>query len=369
MRFGEVAYLIYEAALSPERWSAALDAVAELLDAKGALVYAHRQEAWQVALHSTQIADAVRAYVDGGWWKRNPWLGPPGAFEFRAGDVYRDQDIVDAEQIERDPFYADFLARFGMKWQMAAVIHSDIGSPAGLVVQRAPEAGAFAEEDTATLLHLSRHLEQSLRISSRIADGRAAHGSVAGAFAALDRPAFILDDDQRPVAVNRSAAGLVERCFTRKGGRLEPLAERDREAFAAAVRGAHGEDGGTQTPPVPALVSDADGRRMALWAVPLVGESADSLGIHRPQRHVLVLGQRVGEGRVVDPTLIRDALGLTLGQARLAALIAAGMSVREAATELGIAEGTARIVLKRIFAVLNIHRQADLVAKVAALAA
>jgi DNA-binding CsgD family transcriptional regulator len=373
VRFGEVAYLIYESTLSPERWPAALDAVAGLFGAKGALVYARDHDAWRVALHSPRIAEAVSAYAEGGWSERNPWLEPPGAFEFRAGDVYRDTDVVDAERMAQDPFYTDFLARFGLHWQMAAVIHSDLGTPTGLVVQRAPEGGAFADADTDTLLHLSRHLEQSLRISAQVAEGKAAHGSMAGAFDALDRPAFVLDHEQRPVVVNRSAAGLVEQCFRKDGGRLEPRAEGDRAAFSAAVQGAHGKEQGAeegvQSPPAPAIVSDGEGNRMALWTVPLVGDSADSLGITRPHRHVLVLGQRVRQDRRVDPALVRDALGITLGQARLAALIAAGMTAREAAVELGIAEGTARIVLKRIFAALGIHRQAELVAKVAALAA
>lgn len=365
MRFGDVAYLVYEATLSPDRWPAALDAVADLFGGHGALIYARADGGWSVVLHSPRIADAVTAYRDEGWARRNPWIEPPGAFEFRAGDVYRDEDVLDAGRMERDPFYAEFLPRFGLRWQMAAVIQSDLGVPTGLVVQRARAAGAFVQHEADDLLSLSRHVEQSLRIASRLVDGRAAHGTIASTFDALDRPAFILDHAQRPVVVNRSAGPLVDRFFTREGEALRPRRDEEAGAFSAAVRDAHGMSAAA---PRPATVTDADGGKVALWTVPLVGDSAHGLGIHRPDRHVLVVGQRIGEGGPVDPALIRDMLGLTLGEARLSSLIAAGRNVKQAAAELGITEGTARVVLKRAFGRLGIHRQADLVARIAALA-
>ena len=364
MRFGDVAYLVYEATLSPDRWPAALDAVARLFGAKGALVYACADGVWSVPLHSTQLGEAVRAYRDEGWAKRNPWLEPPGTFEFRAGDVYRDQDVLDARRIEYDPFYAEFLPRFGLKWQMAAVIHSDFGSPTGLIVQRAPAGGSFTQEEMDDLLSLSRHVEQSLRISARLGDGSAAHGTIAKAFDALDRPAFVLDHEHRPVVVNRSAGPLVDRYFTQDDDKLRPRRAEDSAGFTSAIHAAHAAP---EALPRPATVSDGNGSKVALWTVPLVGDSARSLGIPKPDRHVLVVGQRVRDGQAVDPVFIRDMLGLTLGESRLASLLAAGRSVKEAAAELGITEGTARIVLKRAFARLGVHRQSELVARVAAL--
>jgi DNA-binding CsgD family transcriptional regulator len=63
-----------------------------------------------------------------------------------------------------------------------------------------------------------------------------------------------------------------------------------------------------------------------------------------------------------DPALVRDVLGLTLGEARLAALVGSGLSPRESAEKLGIAEETARSVLKRVFSKTGVSRQSELVA-------
>ena len=64
----------------------------------------------------------------------------------------------------------------------------------------------------------------------------------------------------------------------------------------------------------------------------------------------------------VDPSLIRDIFGVTLGEARLTALIGTGQSPREAAKKLGISEETARGILKRVFAKVGVSRQSELTA-------
>ncbi|MDU0959370.1 MAG: helix-turn-helix transcriptional regulator, partial [Bradyrhizobium sp.] len=67
------------------------------------------------------------------------------------------------------------------------------------------------------------------------------------------------------------------------------------------------------------------------------------------------------------PAVIRDVLGLTLGEARVAALVGAGLPPRDAANRLGIAEDTARNVLKRVFQKVGISRQSELVGLLARL--
>lgn len=62
------------------------------------------------------------------------------------------------------------------------------------------------------------------------------------------------------------------------------------------------------------------------------------------------------------PNYLRDVLGLTLGEARIAALVGSGLSPRESAEKLGITEETARTVLKRVFSKTGVSRQSELVA-------
>lgn len=63
-----------------------------------------------------------------------------------------------------------------------------------------------------------------------------------------------------------------------------------------------------------------------------------------------------------DPALVRDVLGLTLGEARLASLVGTGIAIGDAAGNLNITEQTARVVLKRVFSKLEVSRQSELAA-------
>jgi DNA-binding CsgD family transcriptional regulator len=75
---------------------------------------------------------------------------------------------------------------------------------------------------------------------------------------------------------------------------------------------------------------------------------------------VLVIEQKLDEP--ADPAIVRDLLGLTLGEAKIAAMVGAGLSPRDAAEKLGIKEDTARTVLKKVFSKTGISRQSELVA-------
>jgi DNA-binding CsgD family transcriptional regulator len=61
-----------------------------------------------------------------------------------------------------------------------------------------------------------------------------------------------------------------------------------------------------------------------------------------------------------DPGLVRDVLGLTLREARLASFVGIGLRPGQAAEKLGITEETARTALKRVFAKVGVSRQSEL---------
>jgi DNA-binding CsgD family transcriptional regulator len=77
------------------------------------------------------------------------------------------------------------------------------------------------------------------------------------------------------------------------------------------------------------------------------------------------LAPRPAQVRNADPLLLQAEFKLTPAQARLAALLHDGVSVKQAARQLGITEGTARQYLRRIFAKTGANRQIDLIREIA----
>jgi DNA-binding CsgD family transcriptional regulator len=63
-----------------------------------------------------------------------------------------------------------------------------------------------------------------------------------------------------------------------------------------------------------------------------------------------------------SPALVQSLFGLTPSEARLAALIGAGLSLPKAAIQLGITGHSARTVLKRVFSKVGVSRQSELAA-------
>lgn len=69
----------------------------------------------------------------------------------------------------------------------------------------------------------------------------------------------------------------------------------------------------------------------------------------------------------VDPTLLQAALGLSRTEARIGALIYAGLNLREVALKMGIGQSTVKTHLQNVFGKTHISKQTELVKLVASL--
>jgi DNA-binding CsgD family transcriptional regulator len=110
------------------------------------------------------------------------------------------------------------------------------------------------------------------------------------------------------------------------------------------------------------LVDRPDGKRpIAIHILPLAPSDRAEDRVLTPAR-AIVLAIQPDAGGPPDPAQVRDLLGLTLGEARVAALVGSGLAPREAAARLGIGEETARTALKRVFSKVGVSRQSELTA-------
>jgi DNA-binding CsgD family transcriptional regulator len=136
------------------------------------------------------------------------------------------------------------------------------------------------------------------------------------------------------------------------------------EALQRMIRGAS-ED--IARDPKPILIERGYGER-PLAAYVLPASAAPPVENFLTHTRAIVLAIDPSEASApADPALVRDVLGITLGEARVAALVGAGVPPRDAAAKLGLTEQTVRTALKRVFAKVGVSRQSELTALLAKL--
>jgi PAS domain-containing protein len=202
--------------------------------------------------------------------------------------------------------------------------------------------------DRALLEALAPSLADALRLHRRIVGA----GALTSILDHLVLGVVLLDDRGRVTYANRSAAELLD---AEPG--LSELARVDgrdprTEALRRVLPPGTADDFSVRAHPV-------DGRPLQVlftalsWPDPLGGEArnfARAIFIGDSKRTSVAPVENLG-----------GAYGFTHGEAKLAGLLTADLTLADAASELGITESTARTVLKRILAKTGTRRQASLV--------
>jgi DNA-binding CsgD family transcriptional regulator len=165
-------------------------------------------------------------------------------------------------------------------------------------------------------------------------------------FSSMGRPAAMVDASGRVVTLNLAAEALVrERRLPLAGGTLDaalrPLLEQAGRGGVEAVSG-------------PMALDNRDG------SLPLIARAMPlDPGAAGPGRLLVLFDDPIGAA-AHDPVPALELLGLTPAEARIASMVGAGLSPREAAGKLDNSEGTVRTTLTRIYEKLDIGRQGEL---------
>jgi DNA-binding CsgD family transcriptional regulator len=360
---------IYDAAPDPLQWPRALGAIADCFGDLGALLLWHRDDGSYGTMVSATLAEAQKDY-ESNWANRD--IRAIRATErgyFFNGLPFTDRHLCSDEEVGSDPCYTDFLTRHGLGWVGAIAVSPDPHVGVILSVQRDFRSKPrFSDAELDLLARIGRHIENSLRLSIRLLDAELAKLGLGEALARIGIGVFALDSLGRVVFSNPAGQRLL-------GDQLQLIQEQLRigsgtaretidEVIARTLRGDPRELINDQKP---ILVHSTGGdRRLAVYLLPVaLRTSLAEQFLTHTRAIVLAIEQKLDEP--ADPAIVRDVLGLTLGEARIAALVGSGLPPKEAAERLGIAEETARTVLKRVFSKVGVSRQSELVAVLAKL--
>jgi hypothetical protein len=108
--------IIYATALAPEKWSAALQAIADIFDDIGAVMTYRRADGRFGVIVSPMLGAGQEDY-NREWYRHDiRALRTVERGLLLSGDVTTDTVLDLVEEHGRHPFFTEFLSRFGLRW-------------------------------------------------------------------------------------------------------------------------------------------------------------------------------------------------------------------------------------------------------------
>jgi len=371
---------IYEAALEPAKWPAALKRLAAHTGAASAAAFVVDLTAAEVGLIAMSGLDPRFLEDYAAYYARiDPWNEYLAARP--SGRVVASQTVMADDAFARTEFCDDFLRRYGIFHAMVGLVMRCGALAFACGVHRPRERGGFASAELERMAVIFPHLERAARIHRRLVQ---AGGLKDGLTAALDRmplAAILVDHSGRAVWLNRLAEDMARRAdgLRLRDGRVEATAangattELRRVIAGAAILGLH-----VARRPTVAGAADGDDpdqaggllrlprpwplKALTVMVTPL-SEPARlldiALNLARPAALLLISDP---DRAVQLPTdQLARTFGLTGAEAKLAAALATGTSLTDYAGAARITIGTARWYLKQALAKTGAHRQSELV--------
>ena len=277
----------------------------------------------------------------------DPFTGLPD------GKVMHFRDFVGGDLRTRNAAYYEFLRQTSSE-----VIGLDIceGEALQLRLRYTRRTGAqpFDAADMARMETLVPHLRVALRLFDRLATGETEQRVYAGAVEQMAVGVIMLDKTGRVIRLNPPASAILAQAdgVSLKGSILAlDDTQTSRQLHTALTRGAD------EPPLTLRIVRPSGAGDLCLVVGAVKGPEHVSAGVGPAK--VLFLSDPQQAPRI-SADAVRDLLGLTQGEAAIAADIASGLSLTDSAVRLGISPNTARAHLRAIFSKTGVKRQSQL---------
>lgn len=341
----------------PSRWMELLEDVAAATGSMGAALIP--QTGSEGAMATAHLRECLETYVLEGWPERDADSHRRARVLNLQGEVALDRDLTNAGD-QATPFFDEFLPRFDGKWWAGIGVRggSDFWS---LTLHRSLRQGTFEQSERSILQQFSHRLNEIGSLAHLA--GRVSLSSVANSFDQIGKAVMAIDETGRFIHANAAAQQLLGAFIHLSGGRLMI---RDRHAaaeYSKIIERLRGLREGKILCAPPIVVRRENAAPLVIRMLPVDGAAKSPFLCAR----ALLLLHEVARPTKSDWQMFSRAFRLTPAEARLAALLAVGASLENAADTLGVTKETARSRIKAIFQKTDTHRQATLVALLASL--
>jgi DNA-binding CsgD family transcriptional regulator len=370
--YDQLVGLIYQGALEDQPWQSALPALREALDAQVVSLVLRPPSANDQGV----ILNCVRQ--EQGPTSGQSIAGSPGDWEVSA---YREQffaldpfvnlpvdKVIALEDIlpDRELMKSDYYLHYLQPIDLFRILGVDTAEPGGMLARlrfsRRRSEPKFQPRDRQLLTLITPHLRRAIQIYAKLNRTTSERDVYAGAVNQLSVATIILDEQGRLLNANAVARVLLE---DKDGLKLRDqrlhIEGRDinkelQQALAIIIQAQQsGEAAVVRALRIPRTAGRSD---LGLVIRP-VPTSQWSEGQSSPCAAVFISDPDLQDSD--SQKILAELFELTPAEAKLAMLLARGLSLADVSTEQNISQHTARAQLKSIFAKTGVSRQAELV--------
>ena len=352
---------LYQAALEPETWGAALAGMNGLLRSEQAILNvssAGRQSFPLVATAGMSEADVARLASPEAMSLLAPHLASSaGTVALGAATV---QEKVFTDDVYQGTGFYNEIVRPAKMFYGTTIFHYSSDLSLYVSVCRARGHGHFTVDENRVFEQLFAHLKRALALHQKLSVSDAGAAGLGAIIERLDMPAIVLDASCRPLIVNANGQRVLRHGdgITLQFGELQAATP----ALTAQLRDALLQAGTSAA---------AAGQRLHLprrqRQSPLLLDimPAWRLGVAEPglrAPRVVVFIKEPDAPPRIDRTALSDTFALTRRECEIVCHLAEGMSVEAIAAHLGLRAATIRQNLKSAYEKTHVHSQAALVA-------
>lgn len=362
--------LIYDCAIDPEAWTAALPAVRASLNCCNAQLALNELPSARILLDKT---DGISDY----WHARQDAQYMADVYAMWGGVLANPARMLDDPIVAlRDIGPEDFRASRPYKeWGHPQGIHDlaglvlmrDATRIASIGLARHDTVGPFGEREIGILRLLAPHLRRAVTISNMLNIATIAADSFESTLEVLSVGIILVDATARIIHANGAAQQMLRDgdAIHSVGGRMQTALPAATAALVKAIAQAGRDEAGMGRSGIGVPVPDASGRRQLAHVLPLQQRAVRQQLGSAAVAAVFIAPTHAG------PPIPAAALGalydLTPAEARVLVDISAGHTPAGLAVAFGVAEATVRTHLARVFSKTGTSRQADLVRLVGSL--
>ncbi len=340
----------YEAALVPELWPQACEALAAEVNATTAAVITIDPSGAHRFVCSPNIREAIEFFSHHPVRLQN--VRPIRALQRMPSIFGRDLDLLTEEEMQNDPVLHEINNRFGNHWTVGAVLQEPSGHTIVFDMQRKKGMDHYSDAELAHLNAIRPDLFRSIFLASRLAFSEAK--SVASTLSMLGLPAIVLGESMKVMAVNPEAEQLAPRIRTGAFDRLFLDSKSASALLSDAFTRLQPEiETGVQSIP---LSSSKEGAPLIMHLLPIRRSGHD---IFCRSLAILVV-TAVGTLGAPDMRVLSGLFDLTPKEVQVARKIALSQSVEDIAISLHVSIETVRTHVKHIMLKTGTSRQPEL---------